>query len=70
MYLELPAALPDPASRKAAPRRIGFGSLYNRIKREIEDSGYKSVSVEEFMRIIQSVLSDAGKEYDEISIGE
>jgi len=69
-FLEQPPELPGSEAKKAAPRRIGFSSLYAKVKKEVEDSGYKTVSVDEFLRIIQALLKDTGKDYDEISLGE
>ena len=53
-----------------AKKIIGFRTLYTQIQSEITNMGYKSVSVDEFARTLQSIIDRLGKEYDEIDIGD
>lgn len=57
-------------SESKARKKIGFRALYTQIQSEIINMGYKSVSVDEFERTLQSIVDRLRKEYDEIDIGE
>lgn len=51
-----------------AKRKIAFRSLYEQIQLEIANSGYKSVTVEEFSRALKEIIDKVKKEYDEVEI--
>jgi len=51
-------------------RKIGFRKLYMMIQSEIINSGYKTVTVEEFMRTLQGIIDRVRKEYEEVDIEE
>lgn len=49
-------------------KKIRFRTLYERIQSEISNSGYKSVSIEEFAHAIRSIIERLKEEYDEVDI--
>jgi len=51
-------------------KKIGFRALYTQIQSEIANSGYKSVTVDEFARTLQRIIDKVRKEYDEVNIEE
>lgn len=59
-----------PETEVKAKKKIGFRALYSQIQSEIANSGYKSVTVEEFAHTLQRIVDRIRKEYDEIDIGE
>jgi len=54
----------------AAKRKIGFRTLYTQIQSEIINSGYKSVTVEEFSRALHNIIERVRMQFDEVDIDE
>jgi hypothetical protein len=44
--------------------------LYEQIQSDIANSGFKSVSVDEFAKALQRIVDKLRKEYDEVDIEE
>jgi len=51
-------------------RKIGFRTLYVQIQSDIANSGFKSVTVDEFSRALQRIVDKIRKEYDEVDLQE
>jgi ornithine cyclodeaminase/alanine dehydrogenase-like protein (mu-crystallin family) len=51
-------------------RKIAFRTLYEQIQSDIANSGFKSVSVDEFAKALQRIVDKLRKEYDEVDIEE
>jgi hypothetical protein len=65
----------DPDRKKAensaaVRKKIKFRTIYSQIRSEIINSGYKSVTVEEFARALHSIVEKIRKEFDEVDIEE
>lgn len=70
-YLAYSASGPKPVVENAGTkRRIGFRKLYSRIEKEIVDSGYKSISIDEFERSFRKIVDRVRNEFDEVDIDE
>lgn len=57
-------------AEKKAKKKISFSALYAQLQSEITNSGFKSITVEEFAGKLQGFLEKIKKEYDDIEIGD
>ena len=64
------AAKQTAETEKKAGRKISFKAIYTQLQSEIVNSGFKSVTVEEFVRKLNGFLDRIKNEYDDIDIGD
>lgn len=57
-------------TKKEEKKRIGFRTLYTQIQSEIVNSGYKSVTIDDFACTMQRIIERIKKDFDEINIEE
>ncbi|NSW91673.1 MAG: hypothetical protein HPY74_13550 [Firmicutes bacterium] len=68
--IESVAVKKQPEVEVKVKKKIGFRTLYTQIQSEIANSGYKTVTVDEFARALQRIVDKVRKEYDEVDIEE
>ena len=60
----------QPKAEVKVKKKIGFRTLYTQIHSDIANSGYKSVTVDEFANALQRIVDKIKREYDEVDIEE